>query len=752
MEYNDADGSCQISMIELQAVCSGAMFQTCLDFLESSEPPPQQQCESVFLGPDLGFVNIMAYNDADGTCELSITELAAVCSGTMFQTCLDFLESSEDAPQCESVFLGPDLGFVNIMVYNDADGSCQISMIELQAVCSGAMFQTCLDFLDSSEPPATPECEPVFLGPEVGFVNIMTFNDADGSCHIDLMELLQVCSGDMYATCLAFLESSEEPPPAPGCEPVFLGPDIGFANIMSYNDADGSCTISLQELSVVCEAHYAECIQFLNSSEPPPDSECDQVYLGPDIGFASIMSYNDADGSCSISMAELAVVCQSHFAECMAFLESSEPPPPAPECDDVFLGPDIGYASIMTYNDADGSCSISMAELAAVCQTHFNECISFLESSEEPPACDPVYLGEAIGFANIMTFHDSDGSCSISMAELAAVCELHFAECMSFLNSGSDSPQCEAIFLGPDVGWRDVAVWDDTSAECQVDMDRVQAACEVYFESCLVFLDAAGPQCDPVFLGPDIGFANIMAYNDADGSCTVSMQELANVCALHFAECLSFLESSEDQTTCDPVYLGPTVDFQVVLRVVPDCIVTDTNDCCEISAREVTRFCQPQSGPLSCAESGEVACAALLAECMAYLEEYANGAPEPEPEQGGGGGGGDCPPVFLGPDIGWANVMEFHDNDGSCTISMAELAGVCELHFAACISFIQSAEDAVIPTCEPVFLGPDIGMANIMEYHDEDGTCTVSIQELATVCQNHYAECLSFLDDAQGRR
>ena len=88
--------------------------------------------------------------------------------------------------------------------------------------------------------------------------------------------------------------------------------------------------------------------------------------------------------------------------------------------------------------------------------------------------------------------------------------------------------------------------------------------------------------------------------------------------------------------------------------------------------------------------------------------------------------------------------------------TMAELAGVCEIHFAACISFINSAEDAAIPTCEPVYLGPDIGMANIMEYHDEDGTCTISIQELAKVCANHYAQCLSFLEESQdsgdGRR
>ena len=112
--------------------------------------------------------------------------------------------------------------------------------------------------------------------------------------------------------------------------------------------------------------------------------------------------------------------------------------------------------------------------------------------------------------------------------------------------------------------------------------------------------------------------------------------------------------------------------------------------------------------------------------------------------------------MFLGPDIGWADVMEFHDSDGSCTLSMAELAGVCNIHYAACISFLQSAGDAGIPTCDPVYLGPEIGTANIMEYHDEDGTCTISIQELASVCADHYAECLQFLEDAQdsggGRR
>merc|ERR1711871_1345500 len=155
-------------MSELATICQ-QFFNECIAFLESSEEPATPQCESVFLGPNLGFVNIMVYNDADGTCELSMEELAAVCQQFVVE-CLAFLDSSEAEPTCESVFLGPELGYQNLMVYNDADGSCQLSMDELQSVCSGAMFQTCLDFLESSES-SVPDCEPVFLGPDVGFVN-----------------------------------------------------------------------------------------------------------------------------------------------------------------------------------------------------------------------------------------------------------------------------------------------------------------------------------------------------------------------------------------------------------------------------------------------------------------------------------------------------------------------------------------------------------------------------------------------------
>ena len=42
------------------------------------------------------------------------------------------------------------------------------------------------------------------------------------------------------------------------CEPVFLGADIGYANIMSFHDADQDCRISMTELAAVCRDHFAE--------------------------------------------------------------------------------------------------------------------------------------------------------------------------------------------------------------------------------------------------------------------------------------------------------------------------------------------------------------------------------------------------------------------------------------------------------------------------------------------------------------
>ena len=103
---------------------------------------------------------------------------------------------------------------------------------------------------------------------------------------------------------------------------------------------------------------------------------------------------------------------------------------------------------------------------------------------------------------------------------------------------------------------------------------------------------------------------------------------------------MAFLESAEDKTDCEPVYLGPTVGYQMVLRGVPECTADEQHPagCCEVSAREVRRFCSGR-----CAMEGDAGCVAILEECMAFIEDWAQSVAA-EPPAGAPG----CEAVFLG--------------------------------------------------------------------------------------------------------
>jgi hypothetical protein len=54
-----------------------------------------------------------------------------------------------------------------------------------------------------------PQCEQIWLGTDIGFANVMTYHDESGDCEISLAELGKVCTGQFFQSCLAFLDSSE---------------------------------------------------------------------------------------------------------------------------------------------------------------------------------------------------------------------------------------------------------------------------------------------------------------------------------------------------------------------------------------------------------------------------------------------------------------------------------------------------------------------------------------------------------------
>ena len=187
-----------------------------------------------------------------------------------------------------------------------------------------------VNFPDSDSACDTEHC-PGTMVPwyEANFETCETEIRTMGAHDQDIANLL-----DFYTRCRVIAdEVAANAPDTPSCEPIYLGADIGFANVMEFHDEDGSCTLSMSELATVCSVHYLECISFLTSGdgapEPEPEPEdappgCEAAFLGPDIGYVDIFEYHDEDGSCTISMSELAAACADHFAECISFLDSSD--------------------------------------------------------------------------------------------------------------------------------------------------------------------------------------------------------------------------------------------------------------------------------------------------------------------------------------------------------------------------------------------------------------------------------------------
>ena len=329
-------------------------------------------------------------------------------------------------------------------------------------------------------------------------------------------------------------------------------------------------------------AFHADCVVTQASNAPPPAPSCPPVFLGSDLGWSDVMSFSDEDNDCVLSMTELATVCSNHFAECISFLESSEDAPepePEPEdyCAPVYLGPDIGYANIMAYNDADGSCTISMAELAATCADFFNECISFLngQGDASPDTGEQVF---AIDGWLLM-----QGSADI--LDLGGDAELEFAALLrqdlsAALGTATDYIAVTNIYAADsseEADVRSLHVSIELSAPGSVDAaqalfdelvsqqaDATSALMAGVVSNTISQVEEtrdvlATRICEPVFLGPDIGYVNVRSWNAETGECETSMTDLATACNAFFAECVAFLNSADAAAEASYEHLTPTV-------------------------------------------------------------------------------------------------------------------------------------------------------------------------------------------------
>merc|ERR1711871_1819961 len=521
-KWHDTDRDCQLDMAELTNVCA-EFYQECLAFLYGTVQAPvlEERCEPVYMGEDIGFMDIYGYFDANGDCIMDTAEVTAMCA-EMEDMCLSFIGQSRDQEACEPIYLGEDIGWVDVFDYYDT-GDCILQEDELAAMCVD-MEDLCRSFITGSG----SQCAPMFLGNGVGWVDVFMYY-TNSQCQLNMEELSALCeTNNATQECLAFGNYTQNERTT--CEPVYLGHGIGFADVFIWNEESSACVLDMGELARTCIDYPVQCTTFLEASD------CQPVWLG----FDSATGEERVPG---------------------------------------------GYGDVFEWDPSTGSCRLNTQEIAALCGADAEQCINLITVAGCPPGwydhdldmrtgCMPCSPGQ-FSPARASQCTDCRSGWADTDSNPATPCQ----RCASGFDSAPGSVACTpalsfcpaSVYLGPTVGYEDVRVWRDES--CVVDSTLFDAACgpacgtegcteAATRQECIAFLTSDGSECQPLYLGEHIGWATVNRYDTVSGQCTLDSQALGEVCDAYPAECAAYLNvGSRDTLGCDPAYVGPNTGW-----------------------------------------------------------------------------------------------------------------------------------------------------------------------------------------------
>merc|ERR1712166_1146883 len=337
-------------------------------------------------------------------------------------------------------------------------------------------------------------------------------------CVLDMHVLEHMCAG-AKSECRAFGNFS-------ACHPVYLGDGIGFLDVFSTsasNTTNGTgSAIDMYKLSTACVNYPSQCAAFLRSGHCPP------VWLSRSLNYRDVYDYSSSDKSCKLSTKKLlstngcpagwrdhdknistgCIACQpgqfsparaTQCADCKKGWADTDKTPATPcqrcangttsaagattctklmdFCRAVNLGPNVGEQRIFKWDANQRSCIVQPGLLYKACgDNYYDECLAWLGNMNRK--CDPVYLGDDIGWVSVFSYDSSTESCLLNHGELATVCSDDMPECVKFLRS-NDKRECNPSYLGPKVGWAGVS-------------SKVN-----------------GDECEPLYLGDKVGFASV---------------------------------------------------------------------------------------------------------------------------------------------------------------------------------------------------------------------------------------------------
>jgi len=577
--WSDKDQDCALDMTELTHVCS-EFYEECLGYLYGLIPEPHlvDKCAPVYMGEEVGFMDVYAFFDANGDCKMQESEIAALCA-EFEEMCLSFIGVKHEKDACEPIYLGEDAGWIDLFKYFD-DGDCILEAAELSKMC-GEMPEACRAFIKSSK----TQCEPVFLSSNVGWANVFQ-NFTSKKCVLDMHVLEHMCAG-AKSECRAFGNFS-------ACHPVYLGDGIGFLDVFSTsasNTTNGTgCAIDMYKLSTACVNYPSQCAAFLRSGHCPP------VWLSRSLNYRDVYDYSSSDKSCKLSTKKLQATCgkgkgtddcrkllstngcpagwrdhdKNISTGCIACQPGQFSPARATQCADckkgwadtdknpatpcqrcangttsaagattctklmdfcraVNLGPNVGEQRIFKWDANQRSCIVQPGLLYKACgDKYYDECLAWLGNMNRK--CDPVYLGDDIGWVSVFSYDSSTESCLLNHGELATVCSDDMPECVKFLRS-NDKRECNPSYLGPKVGWAGVS--SKVNGECKVDNDKIKKLCGDSISVCQKYAKgegakAKGHECEPLYLGDKVGFASVFVKKGKE--CQLDSKALKKVC------------------------------------------------------------------------------------------------------------------------------------------------------------------------------------------------------------------------------
>jgi hypothetical protein len=525
MGFFDANGDCTMQESEIMAMC--AEYEAmCLSFIGIKRQ--KSACQPIYLGEDAGWTDLFKYYD-DGDCIMQASELSRMCAAVP-DLCRKFLYG--DNQVCSPAPLGSGGTSWATLFTNYSTAPCKLNSTQQRALCVGDT-SACRALGNFSSP-----CQTLYLGDGIGFADVRLALANTSDCVLDLNKLSAVCAMSA-AQCATFLQ-------ADSCVPVWLGSSIGYGDVYTQNGR-GQCRLDDTKLAKTCATTSpSKCRQKLAAVGCPagwhdPDDSIVTGCLACQAGqFSTARSLKCTD--CAAGWADTdknpATPCQKCAKGTTSNAGASQCTSALKFCPAVNLGPHVGIKRVFQWSAKDSSCVIMPGELVAACgQKYYAECLAFIGNLNRH--CDPVYLGDKIGWVAVLNYDAATSSCKVNHGELAAVCKGNMRECVAFLQA-SHGRACDPMYLGPKTGW--AVVHKMVAGNCSIDDGMLKQACGGNLVECKLYTGGRGSgvkgsECQPLWLGDAVGWANVFHWSSATQACELDSLRLQSVCVGHEDAC-----------------------------------------------------------------------------------------------------------------------------------------------------------------------------------------------------------------------